>query len=577
MSDGTLFQPRIHLNSNLIATPPADFAQVKKLQQERNALAAGKKGSKTFDPASQRTDASSKASVTDVNYDTNLYERNGVDKYAGYNTSIAVTDEDENMDDADGDNGRRLVGQYTATKEQMDEFARGGAEEEDILLGREKQAQIQSRESDYQKRRYERSLAPLLADPFAADGQASGEVDGKTYREILAESELDKEEQRIHQIIAEKKAKGEDGIVEDEATLKQADVSHEESSGATTNGDVTAGRKRKNRWDTSTEEPSVNGAKQEKTTAKRSRWDSAPAPNGDTISKSNRWDQAPTLGGATPAATSGLDTPMHPSQAVPAAFGTDISARNASISDEELNQMLPGEAEGYKILEAPPGYAPIRAAARRVPAVPTPATATQGYGGGFMMQEPESAKSLGKQLPTEIPGVGDLQFFKAEDMNYFGKLVDGADENELSMEELRERKIMRLLLKVKNGTPPMRKTALRQLTDNARQFGAGPLFNQILPLLMEKTLEDQERHLLTKVVDRCLFKLDSLCRPWAKRLLVVIEPMLISSDFYERVEGREVRFWLSFTSSLLVLPSSPISLVFVLNLRCTARSMLTQV
>ncbi|CBI32870.3 unnamed protein product, partial [Vitis vinifera] len=38
--------------------------------------------------------------------------------------------------------------------------------------------------------------------------------------------------------------------------------------------------------------------------------------------------------------------------------------------------------------------------------------------------------------------------------------------------------------------------ALRQLTDKAREFGAGPLFNRILPLLMQPTLEDQERHLL---------------------------------------------------------------------------------
>ena len=58
---------------------------------------------------------------------------------------------------------------------------------------------------------------------------------------------------------------------------------------------------------------------------------------------------------------------------------------------------------------------------------------------------------------------------------------------------------MKLLLKVKNGTPPQRKSALRQLTDKARDFGAGPLFNQILPLLMSPTLEDQERHLLVKV------------------------------------------------------------------------------
>ena len=35
------------------------------------------------------------------------------------------------------------------------------------------------------------------------------------------------------------------------------------------------------------------------------------------------------------------------------------------------------------------------------------------------------------------------------------------------------------------------KSALRQITDKAREFGAGPLFNQILPLLMSPTLEDQ--------------------------------------------------------------------------------------
>lgn len=99
---------------------------------------------------------------------------------------------------------------------------------------------------------------------------------------------------------------------------------------------------------------------------------------------------------------------------------------------------------------------------------------------------------------------------------------------------------MRLLLKVKNGTPPMRKTALRQITDKAREFGAGPLFDKILPLLMERTLEDQERHLLVKVIDRVLYKLDDLVRPYVHKILVVIEPLLIDEDYYARVEGREI-------------------------------------
>jgi splicing factor 3B subunit 1 len=74
---------------------------------------------------------------------------------------------------------------------------------------------------------------------------------------------------------------------------------------------------------------------------------------------------------------------------------------------------------------------------------------------------------------------------------------------------------MKLLLKVKNRMPPMHKSTLRQLTDKAREFGPGPgpLFNQILPLLMCPTLEDQERHLLVKVIDRVLPKLYHLVRP----------------------------------------------------------------
>ena len=129
---------------------------------------------------------------------------------------------------------------------------------------------------------------------------------------------------------------------------------------------------------------------------------------------------------------------------------------------------------------------------------------------------------------------------KPEDAQYFDKLLVDVDEDQLSPEELKERTIMKLLLKIKNGTPPMRKSALRRVTDQARTFGAGPLFNQILPLLMSPTLEDQERHLLVKVIDRVLYKLDDLVRPYVHKILVVIEPLLIDEDYYARVEGREI-------------------------------------
>lgn len=521
MSDGMY---RAKRRENPLTITPADFEQVRRLQAERNAASASKKGSKTFDSSNQRTDSSTKASLTEA-FDKDIYGSNGVDKYAGYHTSIPADGEDEEMPDSDS--GRRLIGQYTASKTQINEFAHGnGVEEEDILLGREKSNRIADRETDYQKRRFDRGpLTPTRADPFAAS-QQNGAANGATYREVMQLQDIEREEERVKQLIAEKQANGENGVKDYKPILKEEADKENTEAGSTVEA---TGRKRKKRWDVSSEQTS-NGDDADK---KKSRWDKTPAPDaaGQAPAKRSRWDQAPSLSG-TPAV--GVSAPA--SQAMPA-FGTDISARNAPLSDEELDMMLP--SEGYKILEPPPGYEPIRNYAKRA-AIPSQSASSTGTIGGFMMQEPENPRSMGKQLPTEIPGVGDLQFFKPEDMTYFGKLVDGAEENTLSVEELKERKIMRLLLKVKNGTPPMRKTALRQLTDNARQFGAGPLFNQILPLLMEKSLEDQERHLLVKVIDRVLYKLDDLVRPYTHKILVVIEPLLIDQDYYARVEGREI-------------------------------------
>lgn len=527
----------------------ADFETIRKLQAERNAAAAAKNGSRTFDPSNQRSDTSTKASLTE-SFDTDLYTRDGDNKYAGYNTSIPV-DGDEEMGDAETDNSRRLVGQYTATQSQIDEFARGGGvEEDDPFAGRgEKSTRIADRETDYQKRRFDRVLTPTRADPFAANRQDGAAEEGDSYRDIMERRELEREEERVRRAVQAKREAGEvDG--EHQATLQNGDKENGEAGSS----EVAATRKRKKRWDvssTAVDEPAAEAAEGK---TKRSRWDQAPAlaaPGAPEAGKKrSRWDQAPT---ATPVGNSALVTPMHTSQlggAVPA-FGTDNAGPNAAISDEELDALLPGEAEGYKVLEPPPGYAPVRAPTHRVAATPLPAN----YG-GFMMQDPESGRLGQNQVPKEIPGVGDLQFFKPEDMAYFGKLTDGSDENALSVEELKERKIMRLLLKVKNGTPPMRKTALRQLTDNARQFGAGPLFNQILPLLMEKTLEDQERHLLVKVIDRILYKLDDLVRPYVHKILVVIEPLLIDQDYYARVEGREIISNLSKAAGLATMIST---------------------
>ncbi len=194
--------------------------------------------------------------------------------------------------------------------------------------------------------------------------------------------------------------------------------------------------------------------------------------------------------------------PMTPEQYQAARWEREVEERNRPLSDEELDAMLPGADQGYKVMPVPAGYQPIHTPARKLMGTPTPmAGATPLY------QLPEEVAGMRDALPTAPEGLPEM---KPEDMQHFGKLLKDVDEAELSAEEAKERRIMKLLLKVKNGTPPQRKSALRQLTDRAREFGAKALFDQILPLLMQPTLEDQERHLLVKVIDRILYKLDEL-------------------------------------------------------------------
>lgn len=430
----------------------------------------------------------------------------------------------------------RLVDSFSAPKEILEEFA-NLAEEEDIdpFAETASKRQIASRQSDYHNRRFNRQ-AVESADAFQEDNSEGG-----GYKEAMRLNKLEREEIRVRRAIEEKERKQREEDQE-RMDLDRTPPREEFEAAAKELSELSAGSKRKRRWDVAEPEetkPEVDkvDVPQDENAAprkRRSRWDAPPSEPtisgvADAPSKRSRWDQAPAPEDDAP-------VPMQPIYMN--APGLVEDKHNRFLTDEELDVLLP--PTGYVIVTPPAGYATVQAPNRKLLATPTPVFT------GFHMQEDSDASAmaaaagLAPELPTEIPGVGSLSFFKAEDAQYFAKILKEEDETQLSVDEMKERKIMRLLLKIKNGTPPVRKTALRQITDKAREFGAGPLFDKILPLLMERTLEDQERHLLVKVIDRVLYKLDDLVRPYVHKILVVIEPLLIDEDYYARVEGREI-------------------------------------
>lgn len=372
--------------------------------------------------------------------------------------------------------------------------------------------------------------------------------------------------------------------------------------------------KRKSRWDETPESKTGSASAEIKSEgnetpqkpAKKSRWDKTPESEAQTKTappendgfkaplpvstdiqpakpkRKSRWGEAPVqavipaeanaarlvdMAGATPMGTPAMvmATPT-PGQlygaATPALLSSqrgeiEMFERNKPLTDEELDELLP---PGYKVVPPPEDYQPIRIPAKRVLAAPS-ATPTSMPGPlatprtGFYMQKEENYVASTKKI-VDLEPKGNLPALKPEDLQYFDELLADVDEEALPLEKQKERKIMRLLLKIKNGTPPVRKVALRQITDKAREFGAKALLDKILPILMSPSLEDQERHLLVKVIDRILYKLDDLVRPHVKRIMTVIAPLLIDEDYYSRIEGREVLSNLAKAAGLATMIST---------------------
>ncbi|XP_053210580.1 splicing factor 3B subunit 1-like [Panonychus citri] len=467
----------------------------------------------------------------------------GSEEPANYSDSIGLESSRDNRDDDDDDDDEHYDLAKMKQSDSIKHFINEVVDKNHDPLAGTKVPKVADREDEYRARYRKIMISPPRIDPFEEGGKTP-DPNSRSYQVIMRE-QVSKVDGSIQQPIPNKRRRWDQPATIEEPPEKKPMSFFEASTpapssrwdptpshitpGHETPGHETpsVGTSRRNRWDETpkSETPSAS--------CKRSRWDETPAITCETPSTPMMTPSTPfTPSGATPVGMRAMEmkTPfMTPEQIQVFKWEREIDERNQPISDEELELLFP---PGYKVLLPPSSYQPIRTPARKLTATPTPMSSD-----GFFFQKDEAKQS--KIMELEPKGQ-NLPPLKPEDIQYFDKLLNEVNEDSLSLDEQKERKIMKLLLKIKNGTPPMRKSALRQITDKAREFGAGSLFNQILPLLMSPTLEDQERHLLVKVIDRILYKLDDLVRPYVHKILVVIEPLLIDEDYYARVEGREI-------------------------------------
>lgn len=420
---------------------------------------------------------------------------------------------------------------------------------------------MSKRENEYQSRRLDRALSPTRKGEECESTTDSGI--SSSYIQAMKQQKIEKERQSLL-----RRSREEYNVVEKDNLIPSVDTPSHSSkrrrwdmptpnvSSQSENEDdslkfqnkaflsANAHIEYRSEWeDTKTTDEGV-------TPKGRSRWDSTPViSNGSStpndVSKRSRWDATP-IRASDSSLTYFSGTPGSTSSNFSVVGSLDF--RNRPWNEVDLNACLP--TDGYSILEVPASYVPIRTPSKKLDSTPLAIATPTGF--QILPDDPVAARAvLGM---SNISGAdSDLPFSKAEDYQYFAKLLSSVDETTMTLEEAKERKILKLLLRIKNGTPAVRRVALRQLIERARDFGAGPLFDQILPLLMSPALEDTERHLLVKVIDRLLFKLETAVRPYVHKILVVIEPLLIDEDFYARQEGREIIANLSKAAGLATM------------------------
>ncbi|KAG6414454.1 hypothetical protein SASPL_127176 [Salvia splendens] len=429
-------------------------------------------------------------------------------KFEGYEQSIAVNEDDDNADPAENEIARKTAS-FTAPKQYYKETLRSG--EEDEMSGFKQPGKIIDREDDYRRTRLNRIISPERNDPFQ-DKTPGPEV--RTYVDVMKEEALKckEEEKRNRWDMSQDENAG--------GTKKSKAASDWDMPNSTPGigrwdatptpgriGDATPSLSRKNRWDETPTPGRLNdsestpaGGVTPGATPAGMAWDAAPKLGGLATPtpkrQRSRWDETPaTMGSATPGATpAAVYTPgVTPFGAVDMAIPTpnalmrsamtpeqynllrwekDIEERNRPLTGEELDSMFP--EEGYKILEPPASNVPIRSPARKLLATPTPM-------GTPLYNIPEENRGQQFDVPKELPG--GLPFMKPEDYQYFGSLLNEENEEELSPEE-------HPLWKIK-------------------------------------------RHLLVKVIDRVLYKLDELV-PGLATMIAAMRPDIDNIDEYVR-------------------------------------------
>lgn len=146
-----------------------------------------------------------------------------------------------------------------------------------------------------------------------------------------------------------------------------------------------------------------------------------------------------------------------------------------------------------------------------------------------------SARLVNDTLP-EYDGI----LMKKEDVKYFSSLVNVNLEEIADADDRKKYRSMELVFKVKNGTPAIRKKAMKGIQSQAQELGSSAVFAVILPLMLEPSLDLADRYIVTKLLGRVVYQLQDAIRPYTHQIITAVAPALIDEDMTLRLETKDV-------------------------------------
>ncbi|XP_046564829.1 splicing factor 3B subunit 1-like [Haliotis rubra] len=132
-------------------------------------------------------------------------------------------------------------------------------------------------------------------------------------------------------------------------------------------------------------------------------------------------------------------------------------------------------------------------------------------------------------------------FVQDDDMNYFGRVLRSVNLSDpgISQAEVEKRRLIGIVLKIKNGPPAVAQGATRDLQNVAKRGNCCKLFNLLLPMIFHKDYQtDEHQRKLIETLDALIYKAGRNARPVFDQILDNAQGGLYSTQQVKQVACR---------------------------------------